>query len=210
MINNINGLDRRFCFLLIFLYLIGCEFEFNLTSFIKSFLFSSFFPVITDRKALAVMALSVSVTSVFFSFLIFKRSTEKSVEDDYWLRSVLLPGYLKVLIKFVEELPEKVKGCDNDIEKLFDSGWLIEQQDILSRKAQMIRTHSDTIYDEITYFMGVFEDRLGEISETDSDYKDIEVEALGLKFFKSVMESVKKEQFSNSRLVKFSKKRIKL
>lgn len=197
-----DNINRRCFFLIVFLLLIGFQLQYNLLNELVR-LVDLIAPLLKDRLAISIMALAVSCCSIFFGYLTFKRTTEKSVEDDYWLRVVLLPGYLDILKDFIDEISEEVK---ENGENIYDSDWWVDIQNKMSRKAQLIGVHSDTIYKKIVTLMGFFEDDLNRVFENELSYKEIQVEQLSIELFRKVMLVIKSEQHGQIRLLGRRKK----
>lgn len=195
-----DRVNRCFFYLILVLFLLGLQAQYNIFTCLIEFIL----PILKDRLSIAIMALAVSCCSIFFGYLTFRRTTEKSVEDDYWLRTVLLPGYLDVLKVFIDEISDEVRKND---ELIYKTEWWYNIQDRMSRKAQLIGIHSDSIYKNIVKLMGFFEDDLNRVFEKDSYDKDIEVEQLAIGLFRKIMLEIKTEQHNQIRLLRKSKKR---
>lgn len=165
----------------------------NIYSFIESN-FSGF---------VALLALIVSVFSVYASYLIFKRSGEKSVVEDFWLQSVILPNFLTPLVQFVEMLPDKLKQSENDIEAFYsdDSEWFIKQFDALLNKSKLLTAHSTALQTEIEDVIYDFEESFSLLRYENVTDLDLTAKNMALNLFLKINLLIKEDQLKRISII---------
>lgn len=117
--------------------------------------------------ALPWLALVVSLISIVYTWHNNKRQRTISVEDDYWLRTVVFPSILNPLIEIGSESPEYFR-TSNDLPDFFD-GYFLDKMNELRDKTMVLKIVSEELYSRVNSLMDDLDDNISNVL-TMADY----------------------------------------
>lgn len=116
------------------------------------------------------LALTVSVISIWYTWHNNKRQRTISVEDDYWLRTVVFPSILTPLIEIGSKSPEYFRASDSLAD--FFSGYFLQEMNLLRDKTMVLKLVDEELYINANRIMDDLDDKVSEV-QTTNDYCEV-------------------------------------
>ncbi|MDT3296089.1 hypothetical protein Q4Q57_13155 [Shewanella sp. SP2S2-6] len=141
-------------------------------------------------NGLAVLAIFISGVSFIYSIISAKKAQSKSINDDFWMRTVTIPLTIKHVMELVTEGVGMYRDQERDMRKFFDFYYL--------KKANLIRANflitgaiSPNLPDLLNSLVDDLEDSLSDALDEES------VAACLSKFLSDVVSHFKSVQFKS-------------
>lgn len=113
------------------------------------------------------LALTVSVISIWYTWHNNKIQRRISVEDDYWLRTVVFPSILNPLIDIGINSPEYLRSAESLAD--FFSEYFLQEMNGLRDKTMVLKLVDEKLYSDANQIMDDLDDSMSEVQTID-DY----------------------------------------
>jgi hypothetical protein len=108
---------------------------------------------------LAILAFFFSIITFLYSILNERKALSKSINDDFWMRTVTLPLAMEHVLDLVRKGGEEFRIADNDIRKFYDNFYL-RKTDQLRASFLITSVIADSLPEELSDILDMMEDKL--------------------------------------------------
>lgn len=141
-------------------------------------------------NGLAILAILISGLSFIYSIYAGKKTLAKSINDDFWMRTVTIPLTIKHVMELVTEGVGMYRDQERDMRKFFDAYYL--------KKANLIRSNFLITGAISVNLPNILNSLIDDLEDSLSDAVDEEAVAACLsKFLSGVVSHFKSVQFNS-------------